>query len=72
MRRSLRIVAIVLGALFILVGATWVLQGVNVLTRSVMSGQNQWTIIGAIVGVVGVAVVLLAALLRRQKPGAPA
>lgn len=48
----------VLGIILVLLGIVWILQGVNVLPGSFMSGQSQWAIIGLVVGVVG-AVVLV-------------
>jgi multisubunit Na+/H+ antiporter MnhG subunit len=60
-------VLIVLGAILFLLGAVWVLQGTNVLTQSVMSGQSRWTVIGAILGVVGVVVFVWGLTRRRMK-----
>lgn len=37
------------GALGVLVGGLWVLQGANILPGSFMSGQGQWLVIGALV-----------------------
>ncbi|WP_033340579.1 hypothetical protein [Catenuloplanes japonicus] len=45
---------LVLGVLFVLVGAVWTLQGLNVLGGSAMSGVTMWAVIGPIVLVVGV------------------
>ena len=47
-----------MGGLLILVGSIWVLQGVNILPGSFMTGDPQWTINGAISIVIGVALVL--------------
>ena len=56
MKRILTIVSI----LMILVGAVWLLQGLNVLLGSVMSGQSQWTVIGAVLLVVGLGLLVFA------------
>ena len=48
----------VIGGLLILVGAVWVLQGVNILPGSFMTGNPQWTINGAITIVIGIALIL--------------
>jgi hypothetical protein len=48
----------VLGGLLILGGAVWVLQGINVLPGSFMTGQIQWAYNGAISIVIGVALIL--------------
>jgi hypothetical protein len=61
----------IVGALMILTGGVWGLQGVGVLPGSFMSGQLMWLIIGAIVFVAGV--VLLVAVNRpRHAPGGEA
>ena len=44
----------VAGALAVLMGTIWVLQGVNVLPGSFMSGQIRWAVYGAIAIVLGV------------------
>jgi len=54
----------IVGALLILVGSVWVLQGVNILPGSFMTGQIQWAINGAIAIALGIAVILFA---RRRK-----
>lgn len=64
MKVSLNIV----GSLLMLLGAIWILQGINVLPGSFMTGQIQWAIYGAIALVVGG--VLLFAANRRRPPGA--
>ncbi len=61
-------VLIVVGALLLLVGAVWVLQGVNILQRSQMSGHLQWTAIGGVLAVVGVVLLVVGATRRRVKP----
>ncbi len=66
----MRWVLIIVGILFVLLGAVWVLQGTNVLTQSaVMSGNSLWTVIGAIVGAVGIVLTVLGAA-RRKAPRA--
>lgn len=43
-----------LGALLVLMGLIWTLQGVNVLKGStLMSGKPLWAIIGSIVAIIG-------------------
>jgi len=64
----MRWVFLIVGILFVLLGAVWVLQGTNVLTgSSVMSGQSLWTVIGAILAAVGVVLVVLGATRRGTK-----
>jgi uncharacterized membrane protein YcjF (UPF0283 family) len=50
----------VLGALMLLFGATWFLQGVRVLPGSFMTGSAFWAVTGAVVGILGLAVLALA------------
>ncbi|MDB5613834.1 MAG: hypothetical protein JWQ22_1487 [Devosia sp.] len=45
------------GALLILLGLLWILQGSNIIGGSVMSGQSQWLYIGIIVALVGAGIV---------------
>ena len=52
MRKLLNIIA----GLLILTGSIWLLQGINILPGSFMTGQTKWAIIG-------IAVLLAAALL---------
>lgn len=49
------IAAKILGVLLVLVGIVWILQGINVLPGSFMTGQMQWAIYGAIAVIIGVA-----------------
>lgn len=66
--RIMRIVLRVVGALLVIVGCIWFLQGVNVLPGSFMTGQIRWAVYGGISVVVGI-VLLLAAGKRRTLKG---
>jgi len=57
MNRILRTVA---GILCILVGCVWILQGINVLPGSFMSGQPKWAVYGGLLAIVGIAVLISA------------
>ncbi|HEY3746783.1 MAG TPA: hypothetical protein VGL17_11105 [Gemmatimonadaceae bacterium] len=50
----MRIVMIVAGVLCLLLGCVWILQGVNMLPGSFMSGQTKWAIYGALLVIVGI------------------
>ncbi len=63
----MKIVLDIVGALLILGGGVWVLQGVNVLPGSFMSGQTQWAINGGIAIVVGIVVLVLTNLRRPRR-----
>jgi hypothetical protein len=62
-------VLLILGILLVLMGGVWVLQGSHVLTQGSMAGKSQWTVIGAVVGVVGIVLVILGATRRKAKAG---
>lgn len=49
----------VLGALMLVTGGVWVLQGIGLLPGSFMTGQPEWAVAGAISIVVGAAVLWL-------------
>jgi hypothetical protein len=49
----------VLAILLIAVGLIWILQGINVLPGSFMTGQIQWAYRGGIAAVAGVLLLLL-------------
>jgi hypothetical protein len=49
-----------LGVLLVLIGLIWMLQGLDVLGGSQMSGKTLWAIVGPIVAVVGALVVVRA------------
>jgi hypothetical protein len=57
MSRSLRLVV---GGVLVLLGILWMLQGLDVLGGSGMSGKTVWAVIGPIVALVGAYVVLRA------------
>lgn len=46
-------IAKIFAALLILSGIIWILQGVNILPGSFMTGDPQWAINGAITAVIG-------------------
>ena len=53
---SMRIVLNIVGVVLVLLGSIWVLQGINVLPGSFMSGQMRWAVRGGILvcaGIVG-------------------
>lgn len=56
----MRIALNVVGALCLLMGCVWFLQGINVLPGSFMTGQPFWAGAGAVAVVVGMGLVILA------------
>lgn len=55
-----RIVKLVVGAVLVLLGVVFTLQGLNVLGGSSMSGNGLWVVLGPIIAIVGAYVVFLA------------
>ncbi len=56
----------IIGVVLVLLGGFWILQGTNVIPIGFMAGQSQWTIIGAIVAVVGVGLIVFGNRRRRR------
>ena len=52
------------GALLVLTGVVWILQGINVLPGSFMTGQIRWAYAGIVAAVIGGGVLWIA--LRNQ------
>ncbi len=58
----------ILGVLLILIGIVWILQGINVLPGSLMSGQIQYTFLGIVLDIIGL-VLLVYTNRSRQSRG---
>lgn len=56
----------IVGAVLVFIGSVWVLQGVNVLPGSFMSGQMQWAVRGGVAVIAGIALLLWANLKRQR------
>ena len=50
----------VLGVLLLITGCIWILQGINVLPGSFMTGQTRWAINGAIAAIIGIVLLVVA------------
>ena len=55
-----KVILNVLGVLLILGGGVWILQGINILPGSFMTGQIRWAYYGGVAVVVGVGLLVLA------------
>jgi hypothetical protein len=64
--RRMKVTLNILGALLVLFGAIWFLQGINILPGSFMTGQIRWVIYGGIAVAVGIALLLVARRRRRS------
>jgi hypothetical protein len=56
----MRIVLRVVAVLLIIIGIIWILQGINVLPGSFMTGQIQWAYRGGAAAVVGLLILIFA------------
>ena len=61
----MRTLGVVVGLLLIVVGVIWILQGINVLPGSFMSGRSGYAVLGLIVTIVGLVILLRSA---RRRP----
>jgi hypothetical protein len=57
----------IIGALLVFFGGIWVLQGINVLPGSFMSGQTRWAVRGGIALIAGIGLLVGA---NRKRQGA--
>ena len=60
-----RPVALALGGVLVVVGLVWMLQGLDVLGGSAMSGVTLWAVVGPIVALAGIALIVRS---RRRNP----
>ena len=63
MRLALNIIAVLL----LVVGGVWVLQGLDVLSGSAMSGQTQWLIAGIVAIIAGIGLLVFATRWQKRK-----
>ncbi|MDB4914237.1 MAG: hypothetical protein JWM95_1881 [Gemmatimonadetes bacterium] len=61
----MQMTAKVVGVILMLIGVVWILQGINVLPGSFMTGQMKWAYYGAIAVVVGIGLFMVG---RRGTP----
>lgn len=54
----MRLIITIFGALLALLGGVWVLQGLNILPGSFMTGDIKWAIYGGIAVVVGLILIV--------------
>jgi hypothetical protein len=65
--KYLRLAGSVVGALCVLMGVVWIFQGVNVIPGSFMTGVIDWSYRGAVLAVVGLALLFLSLRKPRAK-----
>jgi LPXTG-motif cell wall-anchored protein len=64
----MRIFLTIIAVLLILIGVVWFLQGINVISGSMMTGQSQWAIYGGIAAVAGIGLIVFANRKRASLP----
>ena len=48
------------GILCVIVGCVWILQGINILPGSFMTGQTKWAIFGGLLALAGIGILISA------------
>ena len=62
----MKIVVNIVGVLLVLLGCVWILQGMNVMLGSPMSGQVRWAVRGGILVFAGIAALVWANRKRKS------
>jgi hypothetical protein len=65
--KYLRIGGAILGALCVLMGFVWVLQGINVLPGSFMTGNIEWSYRGGVLAAAGLVLLFISQVMGRKK-----
>jgi len=64
----MKTVRLIVGILLVLMGGIWILQGINVLPGSFMTGQVRWAVYGGIAAAAGLLLIVLGG--RKKSPPA--
>lgn len=62
----MRIVVNIASVLLVLLGSIWILQGMNIMLGSPMSGQSRWAVRGGILVIAGIVGLLYANRKRKS------
>ena len=54
----MKLVLTIVGALAVLLGCVWILQGINILPGSFMTGQMQWAVYGCVMALAGIGLIV--------------
>jgi hypothetical protein len=65
--KYLKIGGAIIGALCVLMGMVWVLQGINVLPGSFMTGNIEWSYRGGVLAVAGIVLLFVSLAMGRKK-----
>ena len=64
----MKVIRTIVGLLLILTGILWILQGINILPGSFMTGRIEYAILGIAVALIGIGLIVFP---RRQKSSPP-
>jgi hypothetical protein len=68
----MRTIGKVLGVLMVLGGGVWILQGINLLPGSFMTGDPRWAVRGAVLAVLGIILFVVASRRGPRSTAPPA
>ena len=54
----MKLVLTIAGVLMVLMGGVWILQGINILPGSFMTGQMQWAVYGCVLALAGIGLIV--------------
>jgi len=63
---DMRITLIIISVLLLLIGAVWILQGINILPGSFMTGEIRWAYAGIVTALTGGGVLWIALRVKRR------
>ena len=63
----MRILLNIIGALLLVSGGVWFLQGINVIPGSYMTGQTKWAMYGGLTSIAGIGLLVLANRSRNSR-----
>ena len=64
----MKIILTIIGILLVLMGGVWILQGIDALPGSFMTGQIRWSIYGGVAVIAGIGLIVLANKKKRRPP----
>lgn len=62
----MKVTLMIVGVVLLVVGAIWVLQGLNLIAGGAMAGHKKWVLIGGALAVVGIALGVVASRLKKR------
>jgi hypothetical protein len=64
----MKIAMTVIGVILVFIGSVWILQGINILPGSFMSGHIQYFFLGLVIDIIGIALIIFGNRSRKQLP----